>query len=133
MRTSRLMLLIGAAFALTVSLPAAQQAPPAPTPAPSNPRTDQFKRDVGLEVDAMGENIQKMNDMRDSETTRILHESLAVAKAELRQIDVGQSLSFDGAGCELPPPVLVIEAWQPWKSRIPNDPAILCYTLTVPR
>ena len=65
MRTSRL-LLIGGAIALTVSLPAAQQ--PAPTtppaaPAASNPRTDQFKRDVGLEVDAMGENIQKMNDM----------------------------------------------------------------------
>src|SRR6185369_2767237 len=65
MRTSRL-LLIGGAIALTVSLPAAQQ--PAPTTAPaaaavSNPRTDQFKRDVGLEVDAMGENIQKMNDM----------------------------------------------------------------------
>jgi hypothetical protein len=72
MRTFRL-LLIGGAIALTVSLPAAQQ--PAPTPpstgsgqapvttAPSNPRTDQFKRDVGLEVDAMGENIQKMNDM----------------------------------------------------------------------
>src|SRR5712671_6182862 len=60
MRTSRLMLLIGAALACTVSLPAAQQ--PASAPA-ANPRTDQFKRDVGLEVDAMGENIQKMNDM----------------------------------------------------------------------
>jgi aminobenzoyl-glutamate utilization protein B len=58
-----LLLLIGAAIAFTVSLPAAQQpAPPAPA-APSNPRTDQFKRDVGMEVDAMGENIQKMNDM----------------------------------------------------------------------
>jgi aminobenzoyl-glutamate utilization protein B len=65
MRTSRL-LLIGGAIALTVSLPAAQQPAPTTTPAPpaaSNPRTDQFKRDVGLEVDAMGENIQKMNDM----------------------------------------------------------------------
>ena len=63
MRKSRLLLLIGAAIAFTVSLPAAQQpAPPAPA-APSNPRTDQFKRDVGMEVDAMGENIQKMNDM----------------------------------------------------------------------
>ena len=56
------LLLIGAALALTVSLPAAQQTtPPLPAP-PSNPRTDQFKRDVGMEVDAMGENIQKMND-----------------------------------------------------------------------
>ncbi|MCU1384383.1 MAG: amidohydrolase, partial [Acidobacteria bacterium] len=70
MRTSRLMLLIGAAIALTVSLPAAQQPATAPAvpstgsaQAPSNPRTDQFKRDVGMEVDAMGENIQKMNDM----------------------------------------------------------------------
>jgi aminobenzoyl-glutamate utilization protein B len=72
MRVSRLMLLIGAAIALTVSLPAAQQpatASPGQAAAPStgsgqgNPRTDQFKRDVGMEVDAMGENIQKMNDM----------------------------------------------------------------------
>src|SRR5882672_10940925 len=62
MRKSRLMLLIGAALACTVSLPAAQQPASAPA-ATANPRTDQFKRDVGLEVDAMGENIQKMNDM----------------------------------------------------------------------
>ncbi len=61
MRTSRL-LLIGSAIALTVSLTAAQQPAPAAA-AVSNPRTEQFKRDVGLEVDAMGENIQKMNDM----------------------------------------------------------------------
>src|SRR3954466_8439647 len=64
MRTLRL-LLIGVALALTASFPHAQQ-PPAPAPAPaaaSNPRTDQLKRDVGMEVDAMGENIQKMNDM----------------------------------------------------------------------
>jgi hypothetical protein len=48
-----------------VSLPAAQQPAHDPTgrASASNPRTDQFKRDVGLEVDAMGENIQKMNDM----------------------------------------------------------------------
>src|SRR3954449_34314 len=68
MRVSRLTMLIGAAIALTVSLPAAQQpatssTAPAAAPAASNPRTDQFKRDVGMEVDAMGENIQKMNDM----------------------------------------------------------------------
>jgi aminobenzoyl-glutamate utilization protein B len=68
MRTVRL-LLIGVATALTVSLTAAQQPATAPTTSPStsaaqtNPRTDQLKRDVGMEVDAMGENIQKMNDM----------------------------------------------------------------------
>src|SRR5476651_1184156 len=63
MRVSRLFT-IAFAIAVTVSLTAAQ--PPAPGPASasaSNPRTDQFKRDVGMEVDAMGENIQKMNDM----------------------------------------------------------------------
>src|SRR4051812_21965253 len=63
MRVSRL-LLIGGAIAVAVSIPAAQQPPAAPAAASaSNPRTDQLKRDVGMEVDAMGENIQKMNDM----------------------------------------------------------------------
>src|SRR5690242_21636190 len=62
MRTSRL-LLIGGAIAFAVSLPAAQQPPAAAPAAASNPRTEQLKRDVGLEVDGMGENIQKMNDM----------------------------------------------------------------------
>src|SRR5471032_1729471 len=61
MRHSRL-LLIGAATALTVSMTAAQEPASAPA-AGSNARTDQFKRDVGLEVDGMSENIQKMNDM----------------------------------------------------------------------
>src|SRR4051794_11853701 len=49
------------AFALTVSVgasPARQQA----TPAAANPQLDLYKRNVGMEVDAMGENIQKMND-----------------------------------------------------------------------
>src|SRR4029077_16191145 len=42
---------------------APQQPAPAATPqAPANPRLDQMKRDVGLEVDGMQENIQKMND-----------------------------------------------------------------------
>src|SRR3954467_196117 len=52
-----------AAFVVTVSLHAAPvpQAPSTPQPAPS-PQLDQYKRNVGLEVDAMGENIQKMND-----------------------------------------------------------------------
>ena len=62
MRTFRL-LLIGAVIAFTSSsLPSAQQ-PPAPAAAASNPRTDQYKANVAMEVDAMGENIQKMNDM----------------------------------------------------------------------
>src|SRR5712671_6985346 len=63
MRTSRLAL-IACIAAVTVSLTAASQPPPAPAPAAApNPRLDQYKRDVGLEVDAMQENIQKMNDM----------------------------------------------------------------------
>ena len=64
MRVSRL-LLIACATVVTVSLTAAQQPAPAPPAAPApppNPRLDQYKRDVGLEVDAMQENIQKMND-----------------------------------------------------------------------
>jgi len=36
--------------------------PPAANPAPPNPQLDQYKRNVGLEVDAMQENIQKWND-----------------------------------------------------------------------
>ena len=53
---------------VTVSLGAssAPQAPLPPPPAASaattNPRLDQYKQNVGMEVDAMGENIQKMND-----------------------------------------------------------------------
>jgi aminobenzoyl-glutamate utilization protein B len=54
--------------AIAVTLTAAPQQPPAPAPAapaqaaPANPKLDQMKRDVGLEVDGMQENIQKMND-----------------------------------------------------------------------
>src|SRR5262252_8883925 len=48
-----------AAFVVTVSLNAA---PALQTPAAANPQLDQYKRNVGMEVDAMGENIQKMND-----------------------------------------------------------------------
>jgi aminobenzoyl-glutamate utilization protein B len=58
-------MLIACIAAITVSLTAAPQQPPAPPPpgqAPANPRLDQLKRDVGLEVDGMQENIQKMND-----------------------------------------------------------------------
>ncbi|HJZ78630.1 MAG TPA: amidohydrolase [Vicinamibacterales bacterium] len=68
MRLLRLMLIAGIA-AIAVSITAASQQPAAPAqtppaapPAPANPRLDQMKRDVGLEVDGMQENIQKMND-----------------------------------------------------------------------
>ncbi|HKB10909.1 MAG TPA: hypothetical protein VKD69_09645, partial [Vicinamibacterales bacterium] len=64
MRLFRL-LLIACVAAITVSLAAAPQQPPAASPAPQappNPKLDQMKRDVGLEVDGMQENIQKMND-----------------------------------------------------------------------
>ncbi len=61
MRSSRL-LLIGVAIASTVSLTAAQSPTPAPAAA-QNAKSDQYKRDVGLEVDAMKENIQQWNDM----------------------------------------------------------------------
>src|SRR5712692_6102106 len=62
------LLTIASAIAVTVSLSAGSGQPPPtgsgqpPVAAPS-PRPDQYKRDVGLEVDAMQENIQKMNDM----------------------------------------------------------------------
>src|SRR3982074_1502840 len=52
-----------AAFVVTVSLNAAQAPQPAgPAVAPPSPQLTQYKQNVGLEVDAMGENIQKMND-----------------------------------------------------------------------
>jgi aminobenzoyl-glutamate utilization protein B len=56
--------LIALLTAITVSLTAqSQPASPAPAPqSPPNPKLDQMKRDVGLEVDGMQENIQKMND-----------------------------------------------------------------------
>ena len=63
MRISRLSL-IALLAAITVSLTAqTQPASPAAAPqSPPNPKLDQMKRDVGLEVDGMQENIQKMND-----------------------------------------------------------------------
>jgi len=62
MRTFRL-LMIGFIAAIAVSLAAQGQPPPPAAPAAApNPRLDQYKRDVGLEVDGMQENIQKMND-----------------------------------------------------------------------
>jgi len=51
---------VAAAFVVTVSLNAAP-APQAPAAAVS-PQLAQYKQNVGMEVDAMGENIQKMND-----------------------------------------------------------------------
>jgi len=50
-----------AAFVVTVSLGAQAPAPAPPTAA--SPQLSQYKQNVGMEVDAMGENIQKMNDM----------------------------------------------------------------------
>src|SRR5580765_6255457 len=59
---------VAAVFVVAVSLNAAPtQAPAAPSAGaaqvPTNPQLDLYKRNVGMEVDAMGENIQKMNDM----------------------------------------------------------------------
>jgi aminobenzoyl-glutamate utilization protein B len=51
---------VAAVFVVTVS-PKAAQAPQAPAAA-ANPRLEQYKSNVAMEVDAMGENIQKMND-----------------------------------------------------------------------
>jgi aminobenzoyl-glutamate utilization protein B len=78
--------LLAAAAVVAVSLDAAQppQAP-APSPAPANPQLDQYKRNVGLEVDAMQENIQKWNDsvfsfgelgFQEVETTKFLTDIL---------------------------------------------------------
>src|SRR5213593_3406814 len=54
---------LAAAVGVAVSLDAAQPPqPPAANAAPPNPQLDQYKRNVGLEVDAMQENIQKWND-----------------------------------------------------------------------
>jgi aminobenzoyl-glutamate utilization protein B len=75
-----------AAVVVTVSLGAAQ-APQAPAPnaVPANPQLDQYKRNVGLEVDAMQENIQKWNDsvfsfgelgFQEFETTKFLTDIL---------------------------------------------------------
>src|SRR3954466_14789860 len=53
---------IGIAAVLVVaSLHAAAIPSPAPQAA-ANPQLETYKRNVGMEVDAMGENIQKMND-----------------------------------------------------------------------
>ena len=53
---------LAAAVVVTVSLGAAPapQAPAAAGRGAANPQLDQYKRNVGLEVDAMSENIQKM-------------------------------------------------------------------------
>ena len=58
--------LLATVVAVTVSLGAAPERRPSTGSAQGtapNPQLDQYKRNVGLEVDAMGENIQKMNDM----------------------------------------------------------------------
>ena len=69
MRFSRLAA-IGVALVVTVTLSAAPRQPssgqgltPAAAAAPApNPQLEQYKRNVGLEVDSMQENIQKWND-----------------------------------------------------------------------
>jgi aminobenzoyl-glutamate utilization protein B len=61
MRTPQLVAAILASLFAVV--PAAPQAPPPPRGAPAaNPRAEQYKRDVGLEVDGLGEMVQRMND-----------------------------------------------------------------------
>src|SRR5438093_7487391 len=62
-------LTIGFAAAVTASLtaspqqPASASQPPAtPAAAPINPKVEQYKRDVGLEVDSMREDLARMND-----------------------------------------------------------------------
>jgi len=58
-------LLVVAIAVLVVATPLAQtpQTPPAGgAPAASSPRLDQFKNDVSLEVDGLGEMVQRMND-----------------------------------------------------------------------
>src|SRR6185503_5362375 len=53
------------AAAITVSLTAQQPAPPPakPAEAPPNPKLEQYKKDVTLEVDGQREDLQRMNDM----------------------------------------------------------------------
>ena len=65
MRTLFRLSTIGAVIAITVSLTAQSQPPAAPAaPAPpANPKTEQMKRDVGLEVDGEKENMSQWNDM----------------------------------------------------------------------
>src|SRR5207249_5978533 len=60
---------IGFAAAVPVSLTASPQQRPSASPppataaaAPVNPRGEQYKRDVGLEVDSMREDLARMND-----------------------------------------------------------------------
>jgi aminobenzoyl-glutamate utilization protein B len=55
--------LIAALASVLADAPAAQQpAQIAQASAPSDPRVEQYKRDVGLEVDGLGEMVQRMND-----------------------------------------------------------------------
>ncbi len=63
MRVSRVSTRAVATAIITVSLTAAPRLQEAkPAAAPLNPQVEQYKRNVGLEVDAMQENIQKWND-----------------------------------------------------------------------
>ena len=61
MRFSR-WLITALVIAVTVSVGAAPQAPASAPAAQANPKAERSKRDVGLEVDGMREDIQRMND-----------------------------------------------------------------------
>jgi aminobenzoyl-glutamate utilization protein B len=76
---------VAVAVVVTVSLGARSPQPPAAPTAAPNPPQDQYKRNVGLEVDAMQENIQKWNDsvfsfgelgFQEIETTKFLTDIL---------------------------------------------------------
>src|SRR5439155_22138863 len=76
---------VAAVVVVTVSLGAQSPQPPASAAVTSNPQLDQYKRNVGLEVDAMQENIQKWNDsvfsfgelgFQEIETTKFLTDIL---------------------------------------------------------
>src|SRR5262245_11150848 len=56
------MLTVGLAVAVTVTL-TAQQPAPSTTTAPANPKLEQYKKDVTLEVDGLKEDLERMNDM----------------------------------------------------------------------
>src|SRR5262245_41951220 len=51
------------ALAVTVSLAAQQPPASAPAAAPAEPKLEQYKRDVVLEVDGLKEDLERMNDM----------------------------------------------------------------------
>ena len=78
-------LFIAVIAAVSLGAAPSPQAPAATSSGPANPQLDQYKRNVGLEVDAMQENIQKWNDsvfsfgelgFQEFETTKFLTDIL---------------------------------------------------------